>query len=83
MGAIVADDEGAIVEDDEGAIVEPDDGEAMAVAAGDGAAVAWAIALGPMLPCDAVSGAATALSPRLATSTALRTPVLSRFKLSS
>jgi len=57
-------------------------GDAGALAAGDGAAVAWAITLGPMLPCD-VPGAATALSPMPTVNTAARTPVLSRFKLSS
>src|SRR5579872_177305 len=55
-------------------------GDAGALAAGDGAAVACAIALSPMLPCDALSGAATALSPRPAVISTARTPVLSRFK---
>jgi hypothetical protein len=61
-------------------------GDAMAVAAGAGEAdgVAWAIALGPMLPCDPdCDGAATALSPRPAVISTARTPVLSRFKFSS
>ena len=45
---------------------------------------ACAIALVPMLPCDAeVVGAATALSPRPAVISMARTPVLSRFNVSS
>lgn len=60
-------------------------GEGIAVAAGDADAVAWAITEFPMFPRDAseLDGAATALSPRLAAISVVRTPVLSRFKVAS
>jgi hypothetical protein len=53
-------------------------------AEGDAYGVACAITLCPMFPGDAwPDGAATAVSPRLATSSEVRTPVLSRFNLAS
>jgi phage/plasmid primase-like uncharacterized protein len=54
----------------------------VADAAGDALAVACAITVCPMFPGDAwPDGAATAVSPELATMSEVRTPVLSRFKI--
>ena len=65
-------------------------GDAIGVAAGamdaigDAAGVACAITLVPKLPGDAwPDGAATAESPKLATMSEVRTPVLSRIKIAS
>ena len=53
-------------------------------AIGDAAGVAWAITLNPKLPGDPwPDGAATAVSPKLATISEVRTPVVSRFKIAS
>ncbi len=71
-------------------VAVPADGDAIGVAAGavdaagDADGVACAITLDPMLPGDAwPDGAATAVSPRLAITSEVRTPVLSRFKIAS
>ena len=61
-------------------------GDAIGVAdaAGDALGVACAITLYPMFPGDAwPDGAATAVSPKLATRSEVRTPVLSRFNIAS
>jgi hypothetical protein len=61
-------------------------GDAIGVAdaAGDALGVACAITLCPMFPGDAwPDGAATAESPKLATMSEVRTPVLSRFNVAS
>jgi len=56
----------------------------VADAAGDALGVACAITLCPMFPGDAwPDGAATAVSPKLATRSEVRTPVLSRFNIAS
>ncbi len=60
------------------------DAAGIADAAGDALGVACAITLCPMFPRDAwPDGAATAVSPRLATISEVRTPVLSRFNVAS
>lgn len=71
-------------------VAVPADGDAIGVAAGavdaagDAVGVACAITLNPKLPGDAwPDGAATAVSPRLAMISEVRTPVLSRFKIAS
>ncbi len=52
--------------------------------AGDALGVACAITLCPVFPGDAwPDGAATAVSPKLATISEVRTPVLSRFNVAS
>jgi len=66
--------------------VAPAAGEAMGVAdaAGDALGVACAITLCPTFLCDAwPDGAATAVSPKLAAMSEVRTPVLSRFNVAS
>ena len=67
-----------------GAVDAPGDAIGVADAAGDAPGVACAITLCPMFPGDAwPDGAATAVRPRLATSSDVRTPVLSRFNIAS
>lgn len=67
-----------------GAIVEPGDAIGVADTAGDAPGVACAITLCPMFPGDAwPDGAATAVSPKLATISEVKTPVLSRFNVAS
>jgi len=51
----------------------------VSLGAGDGDSVAWAIIWG----WPEVDGAATAVSPRLATMSETKTPMLSRFKIAS
>ena len=72
--------------DGDAAGVAPGDaiGVADAAADGDAAGVACATRVCPTFPPDAwPDGAATAVSPMLATASALRTPVLSRFNVAS
>jgi hypothetical protein len=67
-----------------GELEAPGDAIGVADAAGDALGVACAITLCPMFPGDAwPDGAATAVSPRLATRSEVRTPVLSRFNIAS
>jgi len=80
VGAAGAGDEAGVAEGDAMGVAGIAEGDA----AGDAPGVACAITLCPMFPGDPwPDGAATAVSPRLATMSEVRTPVLSRFNVSS
>jgi hypothetical protein len=82
---VVAPGAGDVIGAAEGAAVAPGDAIGVAAAAeGDAYGVACAITLCPMFLRDAwPDGAATAVRPKPATISEVRTPVLSRFNVAS